>query len=431
MLTLIKGGRLLDPAQGTDEVKDLWLADDRVVEPPAEAAAADRVIEAQGLWVTPGMIDLHVHLREPGQEYKEDIGSGLAAAAAGGFSAICAMPNTQPANDTRAVTEMILRRAATVGGVRLYPVAAVSRDRKGEELTEFGDLLDAGAVAFSDDGSPVHSANLLRRALEYAATFDALVMDHPEDLSLSQGGMVHEGAIATRLGLPGMPAASEELCVARDILLAEYLGTRLHLQHVSCAGTVRQIAEAKARGVRVTAEVTPHHLVATDELLEGYPTSAKVNPPLRSARHVEALRQGLADGTIDAIATDHAPHSVLEKDERVFGRAAFGISGLESAVPLTLELVQQGLLSPLRWVETLSTAPAQLLGLPGGSLALGAMADVTLVNPEDGHQIDPTSWRSKGKNTPFAGREVPGRAVATFVGGRLVFTRLADLAADL
>lgn len=421
MRTLIKDGRVLDPAAGVDEVRDVWIEDDRIVE--AGAGEPERVVDAKGLWVVPGLIDMHVHLREPGHEYKETIKTGTEAAAAAGFTAVVAMPNTTPPNDSRAMTEMILRRAANGSGVRVYPAAAVTMGREGERLTEFGDLLDAGAVAFTDDGSPVASARVLRRALEYAETFGALIMEHAEETSFI-GGVAHEGKIATRLGLAGMPAVSEDLCVQRDILVAEYVGARVHIQHVSSAGAVRMIREAKSRGVRVTAEVTPHHLIGTDDLLEGYPSSAKVSPPLRSARHRKALREGLADGTLDAVATDHAPHSVLEKNEVAFSLAAFGIAGLESAVPLTLELVEAGLINPLRFVEALSTAPARILGLEGGTLKSGNVADVTLINPTAVHEIDAKSWKSKGRNTPFDGRKVPGRAVATYVGGREIYSAL-------
>lgn len=425
MLIQIKGGRVLDPSRGVDAVGDVWIDDDRVIEAPqGTPGTVDKTIDATGFWVSPGLIDLHTHLREPGHEYKEDIKSGMASGAAGGFTAVCCMPNTSPTNDSRAMTEMILRRSSEAEGCRIYPVAAATKGRAGKEITEYGDLLEAGAVGFSDDGSPVVSTGVLRRAMEYAETFGTLIMEHPEDVSLSGHGVAHEGQIATRLGLSGMPSVSEDICVMRDILLAEYIGARIHLQHISSMGAVKLIAEAKARGVRVTAEVTPHHLVGSDELLEGYSPRAKVNPPLRSPKHREAVRKGLADGTIDAIATDHAPHSVLEKDEQSFGSAAFGIVGLESAAPLALELVKEGVLDALKMIDVMSTRPAAIIGRPGGSLAPGSVADVTLINPEDPHELDPTTWLSKGRNTPFTGRSVLGRAVATIVGGQVVFNRL-------
>lgn len=421
MLILIKGGRILDPKNNIDEIGDLWIKDEKLIEAPD--STPDRTIDASGLWVVPGLIDLHVHLREPGHEYKEDIKSGLTAAAAGGFTAVCCMPNTSPANDSRAMTEMILRRASEVDKSRVYPVAAVTLGRKGESLTEFGDLLGAGAVAFSDDGSPVANAGILRRAMEYAETFGSLIMDHAEDRTLSGQGVAHEGEMASRLGIPGMPSVSEDICAMRDILLAEYLGTRVHIQHVSSKGTIRMIAEAKERGVRVTAEATPHHLIATDDILDGYQAFAKVSPPIRSAEHRDAVRAGLADGTIDAIATDHAPHSVLEKEEMTFGHAAFGISGIESSVPLTLELVKEGLITPMKMIEVMSVNPAQIIGVPGGDLSPGSVADVTLINPEDPHEIEPSAWQSKGKNSPFGGHKVSGRAALTMVAGKVVFER--------
>jgi dihydroorotase len=419
VLTRISGGRVIDPARGLDEVRDLWFEDGRVVESPG--TAPDEVIDASGLWVVPGLIDLHVHLREPGGEHKEDIGSGTTAAAAGGFTAVCAMPNTSPADDDPAVLELILRRAAEVGRCRVWPVAAVTRARAGRELTDFEALLAAGAVAFSDDGSPVATADILRRALIRAGELGALIMDHPEEIALTRSGVAHDGDVAARLGLAGMPAVAEELCVARDVLLAEHLGVRIHLQHISTAGAVRLVADAKARGVRVTAEVTPHHLVGTDELLEVDPALAKVNPPLRTARDRDALRQGLADGTIDAIATDHAPHSAEEK-ARSPAEAPFGISGLEAALPLCMELVETGLITPLRLIDALSTAPARVLGKRGhGSLAHGVEADMTIIDPRHVHRIDPARWLSRGRNTPFASRVVRGRVVRTFVRGEPSF----------
>lgn len=421
----VRNGRLIDPARGMDEPRDLFLAEGKVAAeaPPGRldrSLQADRVIDAKGRWVVPGLIDLHVHLREPGEEYKETIDSGLRAAAAGGFTAVACMPNTTPPNDDRSVTERILRQAGRVRGARVYPVAAITVGREGKHLTEFGDLLEAGAVGFSDDGHCLADAGLFRRALEYARSFDALLLQHAQEPRLTVDALAHEGTRATRLGLRGWPRVAEEAIVARDLLLASYLDARYHVQHVSSAGTVELIRAAKARGIRVTAEVTPHHLWLTDAAVEDYDTNAKVNPPLREEHDRAALRDALRDGTIDCIATDHAPHSVLEKKIE-FDRAAFGIVGLETALPLGLKLVRDRVLTPLRLFETLSTAPARVLHVPGGRLAVGDPADLTVVDPERPHRIDPDAFVSLGRNTPFAGYEVPGRAVATVVGGEVVF----------
>lgn len=421
----VRNGRLIDPARGMDEPRDLFLADGQVVAdaPPGRldrSLKPERVLEAKGRWVVPGLIDLHAHLREPGEEYKETIDSGLRAAAAGGFTAVASMPNTRPANDERSVTERILRQAARVRGARVHPVAAITVGRAGQHLTEFGELLEAGAVGFSDDGACLADAGLFRRALEYARSFDALLLQHAQEPRLTVDALAHEGVRATRLGLRGWPRVAEEAIVARDLLLAGYVDARYHVQHVSSAGTVELIRAAKAKGMRVTAEVTPHHLWLTDEALEGYDTDAKVNPPLREEQDRAVLRDALRDGTLDCIATDHAPHSVLEKKIE-FDRAAFGIVGLETALPLGLKLVRERVLTPLRLVETLSTAPARVLRVPGGRLAVGDPADLTLIDPERPHRIDPATFVSLGRNTPFGGYEVPGRAVATVVGGELVF----------
>ncbi len=418
MLIQISGGRVLDPARGTDEIDDLWLFDDRIIEPPTRPA--EHIIDATGLWVVPGLIDLHVHLREPGGEHKEDIASGTAAAAAGGFTTVCAMPNTSPTSDSPEIIEYVRKKANEIGRCRVKPVAAVTVERAGRELTGFDGLLAAGAAALSDDGSPVATSEMLERALTCAEALGALVMDHPEDMSLSAGGAVHQGAVAARLGLPGIPASAEETCVSRDLEVAERLGARIHLQHISTQGSVELIRKAKARGVRVSAEVTPHHLIGTDELLEHDPSMVKVNPPIRSERHREALRKGLVDGTLDAIATDHAPHTLEEKNQPL-ERAPFGISGLESALSLCLELVNTGLITPLRLVDALSTTPSRILGCPGGTLAPGVQADVTLIDPRIAHRIDPSAWSSRGRNTPFADREVLGRTVATLLRGAPTF----------
>jgi dihydroorotase len=421
----LRGGRVIDPTRGFDAEADVLLANGVVARLGAGiaggAGAGVRVIDARGRWVIPGLIDLHTHLREPGQEYKEDIATGTRAAAAGGFTAVCAMPNTVPPNDTRAVTELVLRRAAEVGAVRVYPVGAISQGLRGEQLAEIGELKEAGCVAVSDDGRPVMNGELMRRAMEYARTFGLTVVQHCEDLTLSAGGSMNEGPVATRAGIKAQPAAAESVLVARDIELCALTGARYHVAHVSSAESVRLVREAKRRGLPVTCEVTPHHLTLTDEACAHYDTSTKCNPPLRGASDVEAVREGLRDGTVDAVATDHAPHSAVEKEVE-FEQAAFGMIGLETAVPLVLELVRVGLLTPAAFVTRLSCAPAAVFGLPGGTLAEGAAADVTVVDPEADWTCDAAALRSRSRNTPFAGRKLRGRAALTVVGGRIVFS---------
>ena len=419
----IEGGRVIDPASGTDGVRTVVVRDGKIaevaerVERPRDA----RAVDARGRWVTPGFLDLHVHLREPGQEYKETVATGTRAAVAGGFTAVCAMPNTNPVNDDTAVTELVLARAAAAGLARVYPVGAISKGSKGEELAEYGELKAAGCVALSDDGKPVMSSSLMRRALEYAKAFGLPLTVHEEDLHLVGKGVMHEGAAATRLGLKGIPAAAEEVMILRDLALLELTGGRLHVAHLSTAGGVRAVRDAKRRGLRVTAEVTPHHLALTDEDVgaSGYSTDFKMNPPLRSAEDVRAVREGLADGTIDAIATDHAPHSSVEKDVE-FDAAANGIVGLETAFPVCLALARQGVLSEKRLVEALTVGPARAFGLPGGALARGAAADVAIVDPAAEWVLDPARLHSKGKNTPWKGRRLAGRCSMTIVGGRIV-----------
>jgi dihydroorotase len=416
----LRGGRLIDPARNLDEKADLLLRDGRVERsgPGIEPGAGVQIIDVRDLWVVPGLVDIHTHLREPGQEYKEDIVTGTAAAAAGGFTAVCAMPNTVPPNDSRAVTELIVRRAREVGKVRVYPIGAITRGLAGEQLAEMGDLKEAGCVAVSDDGRPVMNAELMRRALEYARGLGLTVIQHCENLDLSGGGSMNEGPVSVRTGIKGQPAAAESTMVARDLELVRLTGARYHVAHVSAAESIRLVREAKRRGLPVTCEVTPHHLTLTDEACADYDTFTKCNPPLRAAADIEALCEALADGTIDAIATDHAPHSSVEKDLE-FENAAFGMLGLETALPLCLDLVRRQLLEPSALVALLTARPAQVLGLPGGTLASGAPADVTVIDPEVAWSCDPTRFRSKSKNTPFRGRAFRGRAVLTLVGGRI------------
>jgi dihydroorotase len=426
-LIVLRGGRVLDPSQGLDETADVVIEAGRIKDVGRDAGAAYqagedvRIIDASGRWVCPGFIDLHVHLREPGQEYKEDIGSGLDAAAAGGFTAVCPMPNTKPTNDTRAITEMMIARATEHGGARLLPFGAVTKGQKGAELTEMADLRDAGAIGVSDDGVCVMNAAVMRHAMEYARTFDLLVSQHCEDHHLTEGAQMHEGAHSTRLGLRGWPRAAEDIIVARDLILAETTGARYHVAHISSLGAVRLIREAKARGLRVSAEVTPHHLLLTDDALLGYDTYCKVNPPLREEADREALREALADGTIDCIATDHAPHTDLEKDCE-FEAASLGINGLETAIGSMFQLVRDGVFKPLRFVESLSTAPARLIpDFEGGSLREGRRADVTVLDPDAQWILTKEALRSKSHNTPLLDRELRGRPSMTIVGGKIVY----------
>lgn len=417
----IRGGRVLDPASDLDAPLDVLIEDGRIaaIGDDLSPTGAER-IDAAGCWVAPGLVDLHVHLREPGQEYKEDIASGGRAAAAGGFTAVACMANTHPVNDDPAVTDFILDRARTDSPVRVYPVAAATQGLRGEVMTEMVTLFGAGAVAFSDDGHTIMDAAVMRRVLEYSRLCGAPVIVHAEDRHLVGEGVMNEGAVATRLGLPGNPAIAETACVARDLMLAELTGAHLHVGHVSTAGAVEAIRAARARGVHVTAEVTPHHLTLTDEACLGYDTNTKMAPPLRSAQDVRACREGLADGTLDAVATDHAPHAVHEK-EVDFAEAPNGILGLETAVPVVLEMVRSGELTPLEWVRRCSTNPARILKRPGGRLAVGAPADVVVVDPERRWTYDPAKGFSKSRNSPWAGCEMVGRAVVTLVGGRLVY----------
>jgi len=422
MSLLLRGGRVIDPANGVDAVQDVLLAEGRVarVGPGLEAPAGAEVLDVTGRVVCPGFVDMHVHLREPGFEYKETVATGTRAAAAGGFTAVACMANTHPVNDNGAVTDYILAKAKVEGVVRVYPIGAVTRGLRGEELAELAELAEAGCVAFSDDGKCVQNAGLYRRALEYTLPFGVPVISHAEDTTLCQGFAMNEGVVSTEIGLPGAPAAAEDVMVARDILLAELTGAHVHIAHLSTAGAVRLVREGKARGVRVTAEVTPHHLVLTEEAVRTYDPNTKMAPPLRTKRDTEALVEALADGTIDCVATDHAPHALAEK-EGEFDRAAFGIVGLETAVSLLLDrLVRPGLLPLATLVSRLSRDPARLLGLPGGSLAPGAPGDVTVLDLEQAVSVDPRHFRSRSRNTPFAGLTLTGAPALTLVGGQIV-----------
>ena len=413
---LIKNGRIIDPAATVDEQGDLLVVDGCIADPAGGIPADIREIDAHGCWVVPGLIDMHVHLREPGEEYKEDILTGTRAAAAGGFTGVACMPNTKPVNDSRAVTSLILTLAAK-GSCRVYPVGAISKSSKGTSLAEFGDMKEAGIVAVSDDGLPVRDSQLMRRALEYAGDFGLAVISHSEEPSLSRGVM-NEGEVSTRLGLKGIPTAAESIMVYREIALAEYTGKRIHIAHVSTAMSTDLIRTAKARGVQVTAETTPHYFTLTDEAVDGYNTNAKMNPPLRSEEDRQAIRLGLADGTFDAIATDHAPHSILEKEVE-FDRAMNGIIGLETSLPLSMALVRDGLIDEQRLIELMSVNPAKILGITAGTLHPGAAADITLINPDLEFTYTEDQVVSKSKNSPFLGWKLQGRAVLTLVGGRI------------
>ncbi len=422
MALLITGGTVIDPGTGRRGAFDVLVVDGRVVEvaEPGQISAAAERLDASGCWVVPGLIDMHVHLREPGYEYKETIATGAAAAVAGGFTAVACMANTNPVNDSGAVTQYVLERAQAAGLARVYPIGALSVGLRGERLAEIGEMREAGIVAVSDDGRPVVDSALMRRALEYSAMFNLPVVAHEEDPALADGGVMHEGPTSFRLGLKGVPAAAEEIMVARDIALLERAGGRLHIAHVSTAGSVSLIRNAKARGLPVTAEVTPHHFTLTDEAVGTYDSNAKMNPPLRSAADVQAVIEGLRDGVIDVIASDHAPHHRDEKDVE-FESAAHGVVGLETALPLALRLTREAGVPVETVIRAMTTEPARILGLPGGSLAPGAVADITVIDPERQWQVEPEQFRSKARNTPFGGWKMTGAAVATIVAGRIVW----------
>ncbi len=424
MSLLISGGLVVDPARELFESLDLLVEGGKIkaLEPVGTIPAKGRrVIAAQGLVVTPGLIDMHVHLREPGEEYKETIETGARAAARGGFTAVAAMPNTRPVNDTAAVTRFILDQAKAAGLARVYPVGAVSLGSKGRNLSEYGDLKAAGVVALSDDGQPVMNPMLMRRALEYARTFGLPIISHCEDLDLRGEGVMHEGKVSLKLGLKGVPAAAEEAMVFRDLTLARLTGGRLHIAHVSAAGSVALIRQAKDAGLMVTAETAPHYFTLTDEAVLGFDTHAKVNPPLRTAADVAAIKEGLADGTLDAIASDHAPHSTMEKEVE-FEAAAFGLIGLETSLGLSLKLVHEKVLTLSQLVAKMSANPARILGVKGGTLKPGAPADITLIDLNREWQVDAGKFASKSRNCPFQGWTLKGKATMTIVGGKVVWT---------
>jgi dihydroorotase len=419
---LIRGALVVDPAQNLEAPRDLLLEDDKIAAleaPGVIPGEGRRVIEAQGLVLTPGLIDMHVHLREPGEEYKETIATGAEAAVRGGFTAVACMPNTRPVNDNASITRFILDQARAAGLARVYPVAAISMGSRGESLSEYGDQREAGAVAVSDDGRPVTNSMLMRRALEYARTFGLPVISHAEDLELRGEGVMHEGRVSLELGLKGIPAAAEEVMIFRDITLAALTGGRLHITHVSTAGSVELIRRAKAAGLPVTAETAPHYFSLADEAVYGYDTNAKVNPPLRTAADRAAIKEGLRDGALDAIASDHAPHTSLEKDLE-FQAAAFGLIGLETSLGLSLNLVHDGVLTLAQLIALMSRNPAHILGVAGGTLAVGAPADLTLIDLNREWTVDSKTFASKSRNCPFQGWKLKGKAVMTMVGGKMV-----------
>lgn len=423
MKILIKSGRIVDPKNTLDEKLDLLIVDGKIAEVAPNIDAGDaEVINAAGLLVTPGLIDMHVHLRDPGLEYKEDIVTGTKAAAAGGVTSVACMPNTSPVIDNLAVVRYVINKAQEQGSANVYPIASVTQGMKGDLLSEMGELKEGGCVGFSDDGLPVKDGEMMRRALEYANTFSTPIFSHAEDLSLVAGGAMNEGSVSTELGLKGIPWVAEDAATARDIMLAEFTGGHLHVCHVSTKGSVELVRQAKKRGVRVTCEATPHHFILTDEAVRGYNTNAKMNPPLRTQADVDAIRAGLVDGTIDAIATDHAPHHHDEKNVE-FAIALNGIIGLETLLPLTLKLVGEKVLTLTQAIALMTCNPASILGIERGSLSVGAVADITLINPNKEWTVEASELHSKSKNSPWLGSTMKGYAVKTILAGKVVFER--------
>ncbi|NIA08690.1 MAG: amidohydrolase family protein [Nitrospiraceae bacterium] len=419
---LFTNARIIDPSQGWDFSGELLVKDGVIVAAgqSIEVPKDTKSIDLKEKWLVSGLIDMHVHLREPGEEYKETIETGTAAAVAGGFTAVACMPNTRPVNDSAGITRFIQDRAKEAAKARVWPIAAITLGQKGKQLTEFGDLLDAGAVAFSDDGFPVRDAEVMRHALEYARNFDALIISHSEEPELSMGGVMNEGKVSILLGLKGIPAAAEEVAVFRDVALAELTGGRLHIAHVSTRGSVEIIRQAKARGIGVTAETAPHYFSLTEEAVIGYNTSAKMYPPLRTEEDRIAVIEGIKDGTIDVIATDHAPHSTIEK-ECEFQLAANGIIGLETSVPLSLDLIRSGYITPSQLIRCMSTSPSQILGIPGGGLAPGDPADISVIDPDQTFTLTQDSLHSMSHNSPFLGKDLQGKAILTLIDGHPVY----------
>jgi len=424
MNLLIKGGRVIDPSQKLDATLDVLVENGLVKEigTGLTASAGTETIDAAGKYVVPGLIDMHVHLRDPGLEYKEDIISGTRAAAAGGFTSVCCMPNTKPTIDNKAVASYIINKAKTEGFANVFPVGSITYGLNGDRMSEMGELKEAGCVAVSDDGKPVNNPELMRRALEYARGMGILVITHAEELSLVGEGVMNEGFTSTEIGLKGIPRIAEDIATARDVMLAEYTASPIHIAHVSTEGSVRVIREAKARGVRVTCETAPHYFTLTDDAVRGYNTNAKMNPPLREVADVAAIKAGLKDGTIDAIATDHAPHHIDEKDVE-FDAAMNGIVGLETSLPLSLRLVDEGVLTLEQLIEKMTCNPSNILGLNRGGLKAGSVADITVIDPSAEWTVDADKLASKSKNSPFLGWKLKGAAASTILGGRVVYRR--------